>query len=318
MLRLRSLGQTVRGAVRASHALRVRAVVSILRPVRAALAALAAAGARIPSPILRPFRPLARLLKRFLGDLVGLVPALLAGAGVFLVVAGLFNYFSPGTEPSPSPSDVVESSSPAPYTLPPLVTSRPSVTEPSSPGPSDSNVLAIATRVVIPALKIDLPIVASPRNEQFPLCNAAEYLSLGKAFAYPGAPQAVYLYAHARVNMFWPLLVDSKVNNGAAMIGMWVEVYTDDNQRHVYEITQVIRHVPPTTSFADKALAATTDQLWLQTSEGHANSSTKLQVVAMPIGVLAASQADAHPRNTGTVCPDAPHCTAAGQGGCRR
>ena len=172
--------------------------------------------------------------------------------------------------------------------------------------------------MVIPALNVDDAIVASPPNEQFPLCNVAEYLTLGKVYAYPGAPQATYLYAHARVNMFWNLLVQSKMNNGAAMIGDWVEVYTNDDQDHIYVISQVIRHVPPTTAFADQALAATTDQLWLQTSEGHANSSTKLQVVALPLGVVAATYADAHPKDNAIVCPDAPLCTAPNQGGCRR
>jgi hypothetical protein len=290
MLRLRSLGRTVWGKGRGLLA----------------------------GPIVRRFRPILRPLKTLLGNLAGLVPALLAGAGVFLVVAGLFNYFSPAVGPSPSPGDVVANDSPAQYSLPPLVTAGPSGSGRPSTGPSGTNAPAIATRVVIPALNIDMPIVASPHNEEYPLCNAAEYLSLDRDYAYPGAPQAVYLYAHARVHMFWQLLANSKVNDGAAMIGMWVEIYTDDDQRHVYQISQVIRHVPATTAFADRALAATTDQLWLQTSEGHANSSTKLQVVAMPIGVLAAAHADAHPTGRGNVCPDAPLCTASNQGGCRR
>jgi len=51
---------------------------------------------------------------------------------------------------------------------------------------------------------------------------------------------------------------------------------------------------------------------------GHPNSSLKLQIVATPIGVLAASQADAHPKNTAVVCSDAPFCTGPNQGGCRR
>jgi hypothetical protein len=171
---------------------------------------------------------------------------------------------------------------------------------------------------VIPALNIDLPIQASPPNEQYPLCNTAEYLTLDKAYAYPGAPQVTYLYAHARIYMFWQLLAQSKINDGAGMIGDLVLVYTDDNQRHIYEISQVIRHVPPTNAFADQALSVKADQLWMQTSEGHLDSSTKLQVVALPVGVLAASQADSHPKLTGTVCPDAPLCTAPGQGGCRK
>ncbi len=239
------------------------------------------------------------------------LPALLAGAGVFLVVSGLFGYFGP--QPSPAPTPYLPIATPADMTLPPLASPSP-----DSPTPSGSQA-AIATRIVIPALGIDLPIVAPPPNELFPLCDTAEYLDMGKAYAYPGMPQATYLYAHARAGMFWPLLATSKINNGASMIGKWVEVYTADNQRHVYEITQVIRHVPNSPAFLSEAEAATTDQLWLQTSEGHADTSNKLQIVAMPIGVVAAANpADAHPASTARVCPDAPVCTAANQGGCRR
>jgi len=251
------------------------------------------------------FRPIARVA----GDLLGLVPALVAGAGVFLVVAGLFYYLQPAAAepthtPTPAPAQSV-----APYSLPPR----------ASVAPSGSPIVAaaIATRVTIPALSIDLPIVVNP-NEEFPLCNAAEYMILDKPLAYPGLPQATYLYAHARTNMFLPLLTQSKTKNGAAMIGMWVEVYTDDDQRHVYQISEVVRHVPDDFSAFDRALAARTDQLWLQTSEGPIGYPYKLQVVAEPVGVLAASAADAHPTAKGNVCPDAPRCKTANGGGCRR
>jgi hypothetical protein len=258
---------------------------------------------------MRRLRPIIRPIARLSGDLLGLVPALLAGAGVFLIVAGLFYYLQPvAAEPytssSASPSGPI-----AVYSLPPL----------KSPGPSGSAMIqeAIATRIEVPALGIDLPIVTSPPNEQFPLCNVAEYLSLDKVFAYPGLPRATYLYAHAQKGMFLPLLTASKTNGGAAMIGMWAEVYTDDDQRHIYEISQVIRGVPASASALDRPLSATTDQLWLQTSEGPLESSTKLQVVAQPIGILAASQADAHPPGKGNVCPTAPKCKTAGASGCR-
>jgi len=259
---------------------------------------------------MRRLRPIIRPIARLSGDLLGLVPALLAGAGVFLIVAGLFYYLQPvAAEPyassSASPSGPI-----AVYSLPPL----------KSPGPSGSAKIqaAIATRIEVPALGIDLPIVTSPPNEQFPLCNVAEYLSLDKVFAYPGLPQTTYLYAHAQKGMFLPLLTASKTDGGAAMIGMWAEVYTDDNQRHIYEITQVIRGLSASASSLDRPLSATTDQLWLQTSEGPLESSTKLQVVAQPIGVLAASQADAHPPGKGNVCPAAPKCKTSTASGCRR
>jgi hypothetical protein len=268
---------------------------------------------------IRPFRPLLRRLGRFAGDLFGVTPALIVGAGVFFIVFGLFSYFTPGSQADASPSGDIAAASPSLPLFSIVPSASPSGSGAVSPSPSGSGTAgrAIATRVVIPALNIDDPIIASPPNELYPMCDTAEYLTLDRVFAYPGAPQAVYIYAHARVGMFWNLLVRSKVNNGASMIGMWVEVYTDDNQRHIYEITKVMRHVPPSSSSLDLALSATTDQLWLQTSEGHANSSTKLQILAVPIGVIAATQADAHPASRAHVCPDAPFCTAAGQSGCR-
>ena len=198
---------------------------------------------------MRRLRSYLRSLAHGLGDLVLLIPALLAGAGVFLVVAGLFYYLQPVSAnatatPTPTPAGSV-----AAYSLPPI----------KSAGPSGSASLqgSIATRIKVPALAIDLPVVASPPNEQFPLCYVAEYISLDKHFAYPGLPQATYIYAHAQTGMFGPLLVASKVNDGAAMIGMWVEVYTDDNQRHIYEITEVIRGVLDTSASLDRALKAT-------------------------------------------------------------
>jgi hypothetical protein len=243
-------------------------------------------------------------------DLLGILPALLAGAGVFLVVAGLFYYLQPASADSATAS-ATSTMSVAPYSLPPRLSAAPS----ASAGAN----AAIATRIRIPALGIDEPVVAAPPNEEFPLCNAAEYAVLDKPMAYPGLPQATYIYSHARKGgMFLPLLTQSKINNGAAMIGMWVEVYTADNQRHVYQISQVVRHVPDSSSAFDGAIAAKTDQLWLQTSEGTIHDPLKMQVVAQPVGVLAASSADAHPTGQGNICPDAPKCKSPNGGGCRR
>jgi hypothetical protein len=162
-----------------------------------------------------------------------------------------------------------------------------------------------------------MPIIASPPNEEFPLCNVAEYMILDKPLGYPGLPQATYLYAHARVNMFLPLLTQAKINNGDGMIGDYVEVFTADNKRHIYEISQVIRHVNDTAAAFDKPLAAKSDQLWLQTSEGPIGYPYKMQVVASPVGVVAATNpADAHPTGKGNVCPKAPKCKTANGVGC--
>lgn len=252
-------------------------------------------------------RPTARLA----GRLVGLVPALLAGAGVFIVVAGLFYYLQPASaEPLATPTAATATESSILYTLPPARSAAPSG--------SASVQVAAATRVQIPALGIDLPIIPSPPNEEWPLCDVAEIFPLGHAQEAPGLAQATYLYAHAQAGMFLPLLTASQADNGKAMIGMYVEVYTDDDQNHVYEISEVLRHGPYNSSLFDRPLAAKTDQIWLQTSEDSSPSGTKLEVVAQPIGVLAASHADAHPTGKGRICPSgAPRCKVAGASGCR-
>ena len=44
--------------------------------------------------------------------------------------------------------------------------------------------------------------------------------------------------------MFLPILTASKVSNGKKMVGMVVEVWTNDDQRFLYVVTKVKRHVP--------------------------------------------------------------------------
>ena len=63
------------------------------------------------------------------------------------------------------------------------------------------------------------------------------------------------------------------------MIGMVVEVYTSDDRVFRYEITEVRRHQ----TSLDDALNATSDELWLQTSEGPKGTPGKTQVRALPI-----------------------------------
>jgi hypothetical protein len=263
---------------------------------------------RLLSLLPRLYRSAFRPLGRLGGDLLGLVPALIAGAGVFLVVAGLFYYLqpadaSPGGSPSGSPTSLSVTSFPAGLSLAPS----------TSPGASGSGGLNGA---IVPP--IDLPIVQPPGNEEFVLCNTAEYMIIDptKPMAFPGLPRATFLYAHARAGMFLPLLDAVRNNNIASLMGLWVEIYTNDNQDHVYQITEVIPHID-NSSEIDRASAATSDQLWLQTSEGPMGTTGRMYVVAQPIGVLAASQADAHPTGKGNICPDAPICKHVGDGACR-
>jgi len=174
-------------------------------------------------------------------------------------------------------------------TLPPLGSGTVPTASPTAP------VDRVATRVRIVALGIDLPVVAPPPADVYPLCNVAMYLDgLGQ----PGLGRATYLYAHARTGMFLPLLDASLVQNGKSLLGIVVEVWTSDNQRFLYDITEVRRRQ---TSLAD-AINATTEQLWLQTSEGPKGTVPKLQIVAEPLSQEAADPADAHPTPKPVVC----------------
>ena len=248
------------------------------------------------------------------------VPALLTAFGVMLVTAGLLSYADPTTAgPVPSETPVVE-------TLPPDATdvaiasatpsASPAVDPSTSPGTSPSNspsssasasptpritpdptlkpgTRAVATRVVVPGLDIDLPIIKGPPG--YPPCRVALYL---KELKQPGEKGATYLYAHARTGMFLPFLDASKVNNGRRMLGMLVQVYTSDNKLHLYEINQVRRHQRS----LDQALNARSDQLWLQTSEGPNSSYPKLMVVAKPLSTGPASYGDSHPKARPVDC----------------
>ncbi|MBI3748349.1 MAG: hypothetical protein HY262_05840 [Chloroflexi bacterium] len=223
-----------------------------------------------------------------------LVPALLTAFGVTMLAAGLLSLTGGVTADSlgtPMPSAMTAAPTGTPLiTLPPLESVGLPTASPTPPADR------VATRVRIAALKIDLPIVAPPPGDNaYPYCNVAMYLTtLGQ----PGQGRATYLYAHARTGMFLPLLDASLVQNGKSMLGMVVEVWTSDNQRFLYEITEVRRHQ---TDLADAA-NATTEQLWLQTSEGPKGTVPKLQVVAEPLSQEAADPADAHPVAKPLVC----------------
>ncbi len=222
-----------------------------------------------------------------------LLPALLTALGVTLLVAGLLTYTRPvaadpdGTA-SPAPTDPGIASPIARITLPPLGSAPPS----AAPSPPANH---HATRVRVAALKIDLPVVKPGDSNDYPLCNVAMWFAtLGQ----PGQGRATYLYAHARQGMFLPLLEASKVKNGKKLLGMIVEIWTSDDQKFLYEITEVRRHQRN----LDDAVAATEEELWLQTSEGPKGTPGKLQVLAMPLSQEAADHASAHPKAHPVVC----------------
>jgi hypothetical protein len=154
---------------------------------------------------------------------------------------------------------------------------------------------------VVPALRIDLPVVKPPDDPaHFPYCDVAEFLP---QLSQPGFAGTTYLYAHAREGMFLPLLLQSRIDNGSAMLGMLVQVYTSDNFVFLYEVTRVLRNQ----ASLDAAFAATEEQLMLQTSEGPRKglpgyTGLLTMVVARPLSVGPADPKAANPVAKPVAC----------------
>ncbi len=151
----------------------------------------------------------------------------------------------------------------------------------------------VATRIAISALGIDLPVIRAPSG--YPLCNVAMYI---RELSQPREPGVTLIYAHARTGMFLPLLLRSKVNDGASLVGMRVLVWTGDDVLSTYQIVKVRRHV----TTLDGVFAVTGEQLWIQTSEGPRGTTQKLIVVAKRISSVASTHAAAHPTPRPIVC----------------
>lgn len=234
---------------------------------------------------------------------IRLLPALLTALGVAGLAGGMLSLTSGVVaEPLPTPIVVasVEPTSAPLITFPPRSTVVPPSTSPTPPADR------VATRVRVAALDIDLPIIRQT-TKKVP-CNVAMYLE-DRRLGQPGFGRATYLYAHAQTGMFLPILEASRSQDGRSMLGMVVEVWTSDDQKLLYEITEVRRHVAatPDASGMDDALAAGSEQLWLQTSEGPGVAEGQprnpvLQVVALPISQQAADPSDAHPNAEPIIC----------------
>jgi hypothetical protein len=151
----------------------------------------------------------------------------------------------------------------------------------------------VATRIAFPGLKIDLPVVRGPSG--YPYCNVAMYYP---SLSHPREGGVTFIYAHARVGMFLPLLERSKINNGASLIGATVQVWTSNDLLSTYKVVRVRRHV----TSLDGAFTATTEQLWVETSEGPRGTHEKLILVARRTGSVPSSHAAAHPAAHPLVC----------------
>jgi hypothetical protein len=103
--------------------------------------------------------------------------------------------------------------------------------------------------------------------------------------------------------MFLPLLDASTVMNGQALLGARIELYSSADWIFTYIVNAVRRHVTPSgTTRLRAALASTTPELWLQTSEGPSTASTYLQVVASLANARPSDHAAANPAPRPTIC----------------
>lgn len=251
-----------------------------------------------------------------------LLPALLMASSVTLLATGLLSYApsafgdwqtpEPVLDGDPQPLPAISgrptplaSGGPVAASLDP--NANPTPVYLTSPTPFDPNATpnpagrGFASRIRIPSLRIDLPVVPSdlyvPENADFyPLCDVATYM---REYAQPGEVGTTYIYAHAQHGMFAPLLKASLTDDGASMIGSLIEVYTTDDELHLYEIYLVKRHATDL-SLADAPPGV--QMLVLQTSEGVSGTIPKLQVAARPISVVPASSLDAKPTPQPRVC----------------
>ena len=218
-----------------------------------------------------------------------LVPALVTALGVALLGLGLVSYTF-AVDP-PFVGRPLASYNPLP-TLAPVALPN-GQGGPAATFPADR----VATRVVVPRLQIDLPVMLQQGDNygDYPLCDVALYQPL---LSQPGEGRATYIYAHAREGMFLPLLLASQINDGQRMIGDVVLVYTSDNYLFQYQISEVHRHVTDLTD----AFAATSEVLYLQTSEGPHGTIPKLQVIATFVSQTKADPKDAHPDAHPRIC----------------
>lgn len=215
-----------------------------------------------------------------------LLPAILTATGVSLIAGGLLTYTGAAEMTArPSPTSIALAPTPT-IALPTFSTSSGSPPV-ASPTPVDDRV---ATRVRIPSLGIDLPVIKPPGGpNEYPACNVAMYI---QELSQPGQGAATYIYAHARPGMFGPIynlaIVKHKPNS---MVGMYVEVFTSDDMRFTYQVSEVRldqRNL-------NDAIGAPGEELWLQTSEGPKGTPGKTQLRALPLTVGTATHAEANP-----------------------
>lgn len=176
--------------------------------------------------------------------------------------------------PSATPGGAVLSPTPSGAAGSPTVRPTPG---PTVPRVAPLQAPAYASRIVLPALGIDLPVISGDLQPppSYPLCDVAAYVT---RFGQPYESGVTYISAHAQEGMFLPLLQASERADGAELLGLPVSVFTNDGRRFDYRIERVVRHAVDYAVIGELALDER--HLILQTSEGPYGTLEKLQVIA--------------------------------------
>jgi hypothetical protein len=226
-----------------------------------------------------------------------LAAAVLVAAGIVVIASGVIALVAPaagfGPLPTGSPfadATIIPSGSVEP-------SDAPSVEPSASPGPTPT--VPVASRVVVPALRIDLAIVAQtygPGHGSYPLCFVAQYL---EDFVQPSQPGTTYIYGHAQPGMFLPLLTAYQRDGEQGLLGDLIQVYTKDGKVYLYDVFKVVissdfslaRSVPP-------------EEHWvlLQTSTSRTVNGPKLMVAAKLLNVADTTHAAANPTPHAVDC----------------
>ena len=190
--------------------------------------------------------------------------------GLVLALAGCG-----GSSPSSS-ADSSASSRPSPSSTPartavpsnagsPIASPTVSAGASLEPSPRASGV---ATRIRIPRLGIDLPIVEGDGIDA-PLDKAAHY----PGTAWPGGGSNIYIYGHAREGLFielWNARRGDEVILEAKDGATWSYEVTEVRPRTPYDAVELLEPTP-------------TEQLTLQTSTSNTATAPRFVVIALPV-----------------------------------
>jgi hypothetical protein len=235
------------------------------------------------------------------GKMIGAIAAL--GAILVMVGAGILL-----TAPPDMSADTVVLPTGAAQTMPPLLTSFPTLDPTVIPSmsvsvdpiitiaPTSTPIVHSATRIVMTKARVDLPVITAPTNEKFPYCDVAERMAY---YGEPGAGEVTYLYAHSTHYMFGGLLAASW-RSDSYLLGTKIQIYTSDDLVYTYAVTEIHRNVPWTSFAIVNGLVG--EALVLQACENNDATGPKLIVVARPVSVAPTSHSAAHPHTAPRVC----------------